>query len=219
MSSREIAELTGKDHAHVMRDIRTMLDELLKMSPNLDSAYKSTTYKVEGQLREYPVYELSYDLTMTLVSGYSIPLRHKVVTRLSELEKGNKFQVPETKAGLLRLALEQEERLEAQALQIEYQRPAVEFVDKYTKAQYGSMKFRQVCKQLNANEARFREFLFDNDIMYRLNGDLMAYQNHIDAQRFEVKTETFGEKNRPVCYFTGKGIVWVADKWSKSNRP
>ena len=28
MTSREIAELTGKNHAHVMRDIRTMMDEL-----------------------------------------------------------------------------------------------------------------------------------------------------------------------------------------------
>ena len=54
--------------------------------------------------------------------------------------------------------------------------------------------------------------------MYRLDGRLMAYQQHIDAQRFEVKAETHGSKNLPVCYFTGKGVVWIASKWNKSNQ-
>ena len=43
MNSREIAELTGKLHKHVMRDIRAMM-VALEQSPNLDSVCKSTTY-------------------------------------------------------------------------------------------------------------------------------------------------------------------------------
>ena len=35
MTSLEIAELTGKEHKHVLRDIREMIDTI--GSPNLDS--------------------------------------------------------------------------------------------------------------------------------------------------------------------------------------
>ena len=46
MTSREIAELTGKRHADVMRDVRTMLDAL-EQNANLRFACNSTTYLAE----------------------------------------------------------------------------------------------------------------------------------------------------------------------------
>lgn len=93
--------------------------------------------------------------------------------------------------------------------------PKVEFVDRYVTADTGAKGFRQVCKLLKANEARFREFLAEEKIMYRLQGDLVAYQNHIDAGRFECKT---GEANGHAfsrCLFSPKGVEWVAGEWAK----
>lgn len=80
MSSREIAELTGKQHAHVMRDTRKMLEALGKDVSSFGSIFK------DGYGREQQEYVLDRELTLTLVSGYDIPLRHRVVTRLAELE-------------------------------------------------------------------------------------------------------------------------------------
>lgn len=42
MTSREIAELTGKDHGNVMRDIRALVQEL--QASNLNPVCKSSTY-------------------------------------------------------------------------------------------------------------------------------------------------------------------------------
>ena len=43
MSSREIAELTGKRHDHVMRDIRNMLAELKITDPSFGGSYAIDT--------------------------------------------------------------------------------------------------------------------------------------------------------------------------------
>ena len=87
MSSREIAELTGKRHDHVLRDIRTMLSEL-QDAPDMGNAIE------EKDARGYTAcFHLDRELTQTLITGYSIPLRHKVIQRLNELESGGGQQL------------------------------------------------------------------------------------------------------------------------------
>lgn len=84
MTSREIAELTGKRHDHVLRDIEKMKPELISLTPNLGAALNSTTYK-DSTGRELKQYALNYEMTMTLVTGYSIKLRNAVIKRWQEL--------------------------------------------------------------------------------------------------------------------------------------
>ncbi len=81
MSSREIAELTEKRHDHVKRDIENMLSELKKDIPSFGGIY------LDSMNREQVEYHLDRELTETLITGYSIPLRHKVIRRLHDLEE------------------------------------------------------------------------------------------------------------------------------------
>ena len=82
MTSREIAELTGKRHDNVMADIRKMLSEL-----GLDATEFSGTYRTDRG-NEYECFNLPKRETLILVSGYSIPMRARIVDRWEALETG-----------------------------------------------------------------------------------------------------------------------------------
>jgi phage regulator Rha-like protein len=86
MSSREIAELTGKMHFHVLVDVRAMLEQLNLVDTDIRGYYIASNGKSNL------LYTLPKDLTITLVSGYSVPMRHRIVTRWLELEESDCFR-------------------------------------------------------------------------------------------------------------------------------
>lgn len=89
MTSREIAELTGKAHKHVLTDIRTMLDQLGMASDDFSANLP------DGYGRPQAAFSLPKDLTMTLVSGYNVVMRHRIVTRWQALEVAPQLAAPQ----------------------------------------------------------------------------------------------------------------------------
>jgi hypothetical protein len=80
MSSREIASLTAKRHDHVKRDIEKMLGDLGEDVPSFGAIYSDT------RNRQQLEYLLDRELTETLLTGYSVSLRRRVIRRWRELE-------------------------------------------------------------------------------------------------------------------------------------
>lgn len=213
MTTREIASLTGKDHAHVIRDAYRMLDQLGYTQEQVEGCHQNWIHPQNKQ--HYSELALNRDETLCLVAGYSAPLRMKIISRLNELEAGSNL-IPKTFAEALRLAADQQEVIQAQAAQIEHQKPAVEFVEKYVEST-GNKGFREVCKLLEANESEFRLFLVENKIMYRLGKSWTAYQNHIDCGRFSVSTGIAQHNDHSfiAAKFTPKGVEWVSNLWRR----
>jgi len=81
MSSREIAELTGKRHDNVMADIRGMLSEL-----KIDVLTFQGIY-LDSMNRQQIEYLLDHEHTDCLLTGYSAAMRMAVIKRWRELEK------------------------------------------------------------------------------------------------------------------------------------
>ena len=210
MTSLEIAGLCEKRHDHVCRDIKVMLEQLNIQYPQIWGEYR------DDMGRAYPCFHLPKDLCLTLVSGYNVVLRKRIIDRWLELEQQNQPKVPQSFSEALRLAAELEEQKQMLTDQLAIAAPKAEFVDRYVVAT-GSMTFRQVAKLLNAKEPEFRLFLLDKHIMYRLNGTLTPYHQHIEAERFEVKTGTTNASNYAFSQarFTAKGVKWIGGLWAE----
>lgn len=204
MSSLEIAGLCDKRHDHVCRDIKVMLEQLDIQSPQIWGDYR------DDKGRSYPMFHLPKDLCLTLVSGYSVVLRKRIIDRWIELESQQAMPVPTSLPEALRLAADLAEQQQQLKQELAIAAPKVEFVDRYCSAK-GSMSFRQVAKLLNAKEPEFRCFLLDHDILYRLGGTLTPRHRHIALGRFEVKTGTSTENNHAFSQarFTAKGVQWI----------
>ena len=86
MSSLEIAEVTGKQHAHVMRDIRSLLEQGVSESNFGLSSYRQ--FQPNGGYKEVPCYELTKKGCLILASGYDAKLRERIIDRWEELETG-----------------------------------------------------------------------------------------------------------------------------------
>ena len=94
MSTKEIAELTGKDHKNVLYDTRCMFLQLGLNSAEFSAQFKDSTN------RSLPMYRLPKDLTLTLVAGYSVPLRQMTPRQAISSNQSRKREDWQTSHGL-----------------------------------------------------------------------------------------------------------------------
>lgn len=218
MSSREIADLVGSRHDKVKQSIERLaaridsngkpVIDLPPLGEYLDSLGRPATAYLVNKRDSY-----------VIVAQLCPEFTAKLVDRWQELESKQEIALPDfsNPAAAARAWAEQFELRQAANEALAIAAPKVEFVDKYVDAT-GLKGFRQTAKLLGANEARFREFLIDRKIMYRLGGEWLPYHHHIDAGRFDVKTgkastgRVFNEAK-----FTPKGITWIAGLWAQHN--
>lgn len=191
MSSREIAELVEKQHPHVLRDIRSMI-EALKDDPVLDHLGEDKDGR--GYTR---CFYLNRELTETLITGYSIPLRHKVIRRLHELERGfgNAIAIapPQSFAAALRLAADQAEQLERQQAELAEAAPKIEALDRIAGAT-GAMCITDAAKHLQIKPHELFAWLQEHKWIFRRPGcrHWLAYQDRIQSGHLLHKLTTVG---------------------------
>lgn len=82
ISSVQIAEITGKQHSNVMRDIRNIVEQLQNEG---EFRFELAEY-ADTQGKKRPMYLLTKKDSLLLASGYDVVLRAKIINRWEELE-------------------------------------------------------------------------------------------------------------------------------------
>lgn len=208
MTSREIADLTGKLHKNVLRDIEVL-------GSVLSPASKSVTYRDSNNCRR-AMWELSKRDTLLLISGYNAELRARIIDRWEELESKNQqpainLHDPRQLLGLLQNYAEENLKLQEK---VEEAAPKVEFVEKYVDSD-GLLGFREVAKMLKVTEVVLRDWLVSKSIIYRLGSCWAFSSSFLTSKRGEHRTGTYGGKVRTSIKFTPKGFAYIAERISK----
>jgi Rha family phage regulatory protein len=84
MTSLEVAELTGKKHRNVLRDIRVIIDSQA-IGADLHTFFTQDFYS-DSYGRHQPCYAMNREATLLLITGYDMNARWKLISRWKELE-------------------------------------------------------------------------------------------------------------------------------------
>lgn len=192
MSSRDIADLCEKRHDHVLRDIRAYVGAILQMERGLDVRSLDWSGKEGVQVfgetpiggvtaametnpqngQSYPVYHLDKSATLTVVSGYNVLLRKRIIDRWLELEAGTPadplraLNDPATMRGLLLTYSEKVLALEAKVGELSEKGDAL---DRIATAD-GSLSITEAAKALQMRPKDLFSWLRANGWIYRRAG-------------------------------------------------
>lgn len=188
MTSKEIAEVTGKEHKNVLAAIRLMEGAWGKVT---GLSFKLSEY-TDSTGRKLPMYKLTKTECLYIATKFNDEARAKLVIRWEELEtkeRQNAPVLPQTYLEALKALVLSEEQKQVLALENESMKPKADYFD--TLVERGSnLNLRDTAKMIGVSERFFIEYLLLNGYLYR------------DAKR----------KLKPIAKYVGKYFVlkeWV----------
>jgi phage regulator Rha-like protein len=189
MTSKEIAELTGKNHADVMRDIRNLQDQV-----GTESIFALSFIINElpnGGSKQLPMYSLDKKQTLLLISGYNALLRLKIINRWEELENKNlesyKVEDPIERA---KAWIREQEAIKLQIQEANAQKTIAENKIKLLTHVEKMYTATEIAKECGLSSAiALNMFLSQEKIHYKVNDTWVPYSEYSNKGYFHLKQE------------------------------
>lgn len=229
MTSLEIAEITGKKHAHVMRDIRSLIEQGVN-----GSNFGLVNYKdKKGEVR--PMFELTPKGCLILASGYDALLREKIINKLEELEKNHReqYQVPQSFAEALMLAAKQQEKIEQQQLALKSKneeivqlsatitemQPKVSYVDTILSSKE-TVTTTQIAQDYGQSAKAFNILLRNFGVQRKVGGQWILYAKYLPCGYVQSETVSITHRDGSAgsvmhTKWTQKGRLFLYDELKK----
>ena len=208
MDSREIARLTGKQHAHVCRDIEEQLGKLKGGVSRFGH-----TYVNEQNGQRYRCFVLPKRECLILATGYDVVLREMIVDRWAELE--TKLAAPPrelTRVEILQMALDAAMESEELKAVVKEQAPIVAAYNRLSDAK-GLFNFGDTAKACKARPHKFNQWMRDQGYLKKSTRSLVPMQEFINLGYFEVIEKEKGQRAYQQSMFTAKGSTWISKEF------
>lgn len=221
MSSREIADLTGKRHPDVKRDIEKMLVDLEEDTRKFAHIY------FDSMNRKQSEHLLDREHTECLLTGYSAKARMKVIKRWHELEQ-SKPSLPSYTEALRQLAdeIEQKEQLALVNKELSADNTRLNKTCNQLAAQFSKgLGVVEFCRHLNGvNTQEITNYLKSAGVFIVGPHGLRPSCNHRDVH-FKYSTQDWANSSSgrsgtsTVITLTVKGAKWLYRKYIKGDLP
>nr|DAW61644.1 MAG TPA: KilAC domain protein [Caudoviricetes sp.] len=195
MSSREIAELIGKRHHHVMRDIRNMEPAWEKVN---GTKFGLVEY-IDGKGEKRPEYQLDKREVLYVATKWNDEIRAKIILRWEELENNlrnnqNVISLPQNYEEALEHLLIQVRENKKLIAENKVLQPKADFYDAVAQSE-DTIDVGQVAKVLaikGYGRNNMFKFLREQNVLMHNN---QPYQKYIDNGCFkQIETQWYDRK-------------------------
>lgn len=214
MSSTEIAEITGKKHKSILRDIRNLLKQGVAGHNFVPSEFEDSTG------RKLPCYNLTKKGSLILASGYNAVLREKIIDRWESLETGKAtpyYQIPQSFSEALMLAAKQAEQIESQQKQIQAQSNQIAELEKQTEYTRVILQSKstalvtQIAQDYGMSARKFNAILRDLNIQHKVRNQWVLFNRYINKGYVQSSTFNFTRSD-------GREDVSMTTEWTQKGR-
>lgn len=226
LSSREVAEMVGKDHNKLMRDIRVYIEQLGESKIGRTDFFKESTYRT-SQNKEQPCYLVTKKgcefIAHKLTGIKGAEFTAKYIERFHQMEETIQNHIPQGKELLALAVLEAQKTIEEQTAQIERMRPKEIFADAVATSKQ-SILIGQLAKLICQNgheigQKRLFKWMRENGYLMKAGSDYnMPMQRYVEQGLFEIKESSIANPDGSTrltrtTKVTGKGQQYFINKF------
>jgi Rha family phage regulatory protein len=228
MTSLQIAEVTGKRHSDVMRDIRNLVERGAS-----ERNFASASYS-DAQGKERPMYNLTPKGCLILASGYDVVLREKIIDKLEEYQQNERttttllpnFSNPaeaarawaeqyESRMLEAKRADEAEQQVLQLAAEVEKMQPKVSYYDMILNNK-STVLVTQIAQDYGMSAKAFNKTLNELGVQRKVNDQWILYASYLGQGYVQSKPVdiTHNDGSKSVKYnteWTQKGRLFLYD--------
>ena len=229
LDSREVAEMVGKEHNMLLRDIRRYVEQLGQSKIAQSDFFKESTY-TNKQNKEQPCYLVTKKgcefIAHKLTGVKGTEFTAKYINRFHEMEDTIKTQLPQGNDLIALAVIEAQKMIAERDKQIERMKPKEIFADAVS-ASETSILVGDLAKLISQNgykigQKRLFEWLRTNNFLIKCGSSRnMPQQRFVEQGLFEVKESNIQNPDGSVritrtTKVTGKGQIYFVNKFMKS---